>query len=351
MNAIAPAVAVVAPFAWAALADVTRRGGRIFLLNTWVAAAVALLLPRLDRFLVVAAAVLALSVFRAALIPLANSMAFRALAGRRDRYAGIRLWGTLGYILVAVAAGAWIDHRGLQGAMYGIALALAVSGVVAFLGRGREDARLPRVRLAGVLSLVRNREFRVLLVATCLAWTGYGPYATFYTIHLERLGLSGAFAGAAWALAAGSELCVMLAWGRLCRLARIRTWLSLAMGIGVLRWGLSVLASQPAALLAIQVTHAFTFGVFYLASVQTVDVLVPDPLRATAQGVFASTTFGLGGLLGSVLGGLAYGRLGMAWCYSGAALLAGVAAGLYWAKAGESAGGTAAVTLAGGGSR
>ncbi len=346
LNGIAPAVGVVAPFGWTALADLTRRGGRIFLLNTWLAAAAAVLLPRLDRFLWVASLVLALSVFRAALIPLANSMAFRALAGRRDRYAAIRLWGTLGYIVVAVAAGVWVDRYGLPSAMYGIALALGASGVVATLGRSREEARLPRVRLAGVCSLVRHREFRLLIVTTCLAWASYGPYATFYTIHLERLGLSGAFAGVAWAVAAGSELCIMLAWGQLCRLARLRTWLGLAMALGVLRWGLSALASQPALLLAIQLTHAFTFGVFYLAAVQSVDVLVPDILRATAQGVFASTTFGLGGLLGNVLGGLVYGRLGMVWCYSGAALLTGLAAGLYWMGAEASAGDMAALRLA-----
>jgi hypothetical protein len=38
----------------------------------------------------------------------------------------------------------------------------------------------------------------------------YGLYGTFYTIHLERFGFSRSFAGAAWALAAGSELVVML---------------------------------------------------------------------------------------------------------------------------------------------
>ncbi len=352
LSAIAPAVGAVAPFAWTALADLTRRGERIFRVNSWLAAALALLLPRLDQFPLVAVAVLFLSLFRVSLIPLANSMTFRVLAGRRDRYAGIRVWGTLGYIVVAVAAGAWADRRGLRSTLYGIALATALSGLVALLGGGREDARLPRVRWAGIHSLLRGREVRLLLLTTCLAWTAYGPYATFYTIHLEHLGRSGTFAGAAWALAAGSELCVMLTWSRLCRFFRLRTWLALAMAVGTLRWGLSALASQPVTLLALQLTHAFTFGIFYLAAVQTVDTLAPDTLRATAQGLLASVTFGLGGLLGSLLGGVLYGRLGMAWCYASAALLSAVAAGLYWAKAGaaEALSGAGATAMVGGGS-
>ncbi len=50
LNGIAPAVGAFVPFVWTSLADVTRRGEHIFLVNTWLAAVVALLLPRLDRF-------------------------------------------------------------------------------------------------------------------------------------------------------------------------------------------------------------------------------------------------------------------------------------------------------------
>lgn len=331
LNAIGPAVAAVAPFLWTAYADATRQGERVFLWNTWIAALTAFLLPNVYSLFPMAVAVLAYSAFRVSLIPLANSMTFQALEGRRQGYAGIRLWGTVGYILVAVAAGASADRLGLRAGIYGIALTMQVCAIVAWWGRRRERVPLPPVRLGEFLQVLRQRSVVLFLTATGLAQMSYGPYSTFFTIHLERLGFSRVFAGSAWALAACSELVVMLLWTKLSALATARTWLTAALAVHALRWGLSMVARDPALLLLIQLTHAFTFGVFYLASVQTVDALAPPGLRATAQGVFASITFGVSGLVGNTLGGLLYEPLGMGRLYAAAALLAAVATVLYWA--------------------
>jgi len=318
------------PFLWTAYADVRRQGEGIFLVNTWIAALTAFLFPNLVGFWPAAMAVLMYAGFRTSLIPLANSMTFRVLAGRRQGYAAIRLWGTVGYILVAIGAGFLVDRIGLRTGMYGIALAMMGSGVVAWAGRSQERAVLPPVHLTVFFRTLQDRRIGLFLLATCLAQISFGPYTTFFTIHLQQLGLSRGFAGTAWALAAGSELLVMLGWRRMCALASPRTWLSAALAAHAVRWGLFSVARDPAFLLLIQLSHALTFGVFYLAGVQTVDALVPDGLRATAQGVFASVTFGLGGLVGNTMAGLLYEPLGMAGLYAVAAVLAAGASVLYW---------------------
>jgi PPP family 3-phenylpropionic acid transporter len=329
LNAIMPGVAIVAPFLWTAYADATRQGDRIFLWNTWLSVGAALLLPAARRFTAAGLSIFCLAAFRTPLIPLANSMAFQALKGRPHGYAGIRLWGTIGYILAAVGAGAVIDRLGLRMGMYGVALALMACGAVAWAGRSRERVRLAPAGLREILEILRDRRFRTLLSATGLAWMSYGPYGTFYTIHLEALGRSRAFAGAAWALAATSELVVMLLWPRMCSWAQPRTWLMIALAAHPVRWLLSSIAHDPVLLLAIQLTHAFTFGVLYLAAVQNVERMAPEGLRATAQGVFASVTFGVGGLVGNSLGGFLYEPLGMTALYIAAALVSGWGMFLY----------------------
>ena len=329
LNSIMPGVAAVAPFLWTAYADVTRRGERIFFWTTWLAAAAALLLPNAQRFVAAAAAVFCLAVFRTPLIPIANSMTFRALKGRPQDYAAVRLWGTIGYIAAAVGVGAVMDRIGLRAGMYGVGLAMTGCGIVAWAGTSRERVKLAPVGVREILESLRDRRFLVLLTATALAWMSYGPYATFYTIHLQRLGLSRAFAGTAWALAAASELLIMFFWPRLCGFAQPRTWLIVALAAHPIRWLLSSVAHGPVILLATQLTHAFTFGVLYLAAVQSVEGLVPDGLRTTAQGVFASVTFGLGGFIGNLLGGLLYERMGMRALYLLAALLSAAATVIY----------------------
>jgi len=257
-------------------------------------------------------------------------MAFRVLAGSSQRFAAIRLWGTIGYILTAVGVGVVVDGIGLRTGMYGIALASMACGVVGWIGRGRAEISLLPVTFRDLVELLQHRGLLLLLAATSLARLSFGPYTTFFTIHLESLGLSGTFAGAAWALAAASELVVMVLWARMRAMASTRTWLTLALSAHSLRWLLSILAREPALLLLIQLTHAFTFGVFYLAAVECVDALAPEGLQATAQGLFSSVTFGLSGLLGNALSGFLYEPLGMAWLYSAAACVAAAGTALYW---------------------
>ena len=324
-----PGVATVAPFFWTAYADLTRRGDRIFLWTTWLSALAACALPNARHIVPAAASVFCLAVFRTPLIPFANSMTLRALRDRPQGYARIRLWGTLGYIGAAVASGPVMDRVGLRVGMYGVAAAMLACGAVAWAGRSRERVRLAPVGAREILEVMRDRRLLVLVAATGLAWVSYGPYGTFYTIHLESLGFSRAFAGAAWALAAGSELVVMLLWPRMCAWATPRTWLVVGLTAHPVRWLLSSVAHEPLFLLAIQLTHALTFGVFYLAAVQSVERLVPDGLRTTAQGVFASVTFGVGGLVGNGLGGLAYEAVGMTALYIAAAIVSAWGTFLY----------------------
>ncbi len=327
--ALLPGVGIAAPFVWTAAADLTRRVQPIFLINTILCAAAAFLLPALHGFLPMVAAVLVFSLVRSPLIPIANSFTLRALAGSPERYAGVRLWGTIGYIAAAVLVGALMDRIGLARGIYGIGLAMLLCAVTAWLGRSREPLRLPRARLADIRQVLSDPGLQRLLLAGGLARLSFGPNDTFFSIRLEQLGLSRTFAGAAWALAAASELAVMLCWPRLCKVAGPRTWLRLALAAHAVRWALLAVAVSPAFLLAIQLTHALTFGAFYLAAVQEVDAAAPDGLRATAQGALSSVTFALGGFLGSTLSGLLYDPLGIRGLYLGACLVAVAAAVLY----------------------
>lgn len=331
LTAIGPGVAAIAPFLWTAYADATRQGDRIFLRNTWLTALAALFLPLVTWLPAVAFAMLLFAAVRAPLIPLANAMTLQALGGRRQGYAAVRLWGTLGYILSAVLAGRLVDWFGLRPTLCGAAAATAACGTIAWIWRRRERVQLPVARLRDILETLRDRRLILLVVSAALAWASYGPYAAFFTIHLDRLGFSRSFAGTAWAVAAASELLVMLLWSRLAPRCDSRTWFLVGLGAGPLRWVLLAVATGTPLLLLAQCLHAGSFGIFYVAAVERVDALARPGLSATAQGVFAAATFGVGGLLGSLAGGLLYEPLGMRRLFL---LAAGVSAGavlLYWA--------------------
>jgi PPP family 3-phenylpropionic acid transporter len=303
---------------------------RILLVNVWVCAGAALLFPWLGTPARVAAALIVYAAFRTPLIPLVNGMVLAAVGGRPQAYAALRMWGTVGYVVTAVAAGILADHVGLTLAVQGVGVSLLVCGVINWVGRSGQPGDLPPARAGDILAVLRDRRMLVLLGATALARVSFGPYTVFFTIHLGEIGFSRTFAGLSWAAAAGSELVVMACWARLWPLMSARRWLAVAIGAHAVRWLLFIPARDPVSLILIQCTHAFTFGVFYLAAVELVDALVPRTLRATAQGVFSSATFGVGSFLGNFLGGLLYPALGMTWLYAVAAAVATVATGVYW---------------------
>jgi len=330
MNAILPGISVLTPFLWTAYADLARAGMRIFRRNIWVCAAAGLLLPWLGTPALVATILVIYATFRTPLVPLANSMVLAAVGGRPQAYAAVRMWGTVGYIATAVGGGILADRVGLRPVIQGVGLSLLVCGAISWAACKEQRVDLPPARMADILAVLRDRRMLTLLAATSMAWMSYGPYTTFFTIQLGALGYSRTFAGIAWAVAAASELVVMACWTRLWPLLSARRWLGVAIAASAVRWFLFVLVRDPVSLLLVQLTNALTFGVFYLAAVEQVDALVPRTLRATAQGVLSSGTFGVGSFLGNLLGGLLYPVLGMTWLYFAAACVAAAGLGVYW---------------------
>ena len=325
LAAIQPGITALAPFLWTAWADATGRARGLFLWSSWLAGLlfVPVLLARSWGFL--AAGLTLFALLKAPLVPLANSLAFRALGARREGYGRIRLWGSVGYIVTAVAGGALADRVGVAAVLGGVVIALLGCGAAAGASlRGAAPAP-PAPLKAGLRALLRRPGFRAFLVATFLARLSAGAYNTFFTIQLDLLGISQAVAGQAWALGVLSEVAVMAAWPRLVARAGPHRLLGLAIGAHALRWWLTAEVASPAGLLAIQLLHGLTFGAFYLASVQIVDETVLPDLRATGQGLFAAGVFGVSGVAGNSLAGCLFDGVGMVSLYRLSAVIAACA--------------------------
>lgn len=322
LAAIVPGMTALAPFLWTAWADATGRARALFLWNTWLAALCFVPVPLLHSFGWLSVALTLFALMKTPLVPLANSLAFQALGARREAYGRIRLWGSVGYIVAAVAGGALADRLGVAAVLGAVVALLAGCGMVASASLGRAAPSAPTPLGAGLAALVRQPGFRPFLCATFLARLSAGPYNTFFTIQLDMLGISQGVAGWAWAVGVLCEVAVMAAWPRLVLRATPERLLALATGAHALRWWLTAGVTHPAGLLAVQSLHGLTFGAFYLASVQIVDEMVRPQLRATGQGLYAALVFGLGGVAGNALGGLLFDRMGLPALYRLSALVA-----------------------------
>ena len=112
LSALLPLLTLTVAPALAGLAD--RRGWRVRILALSLAGmGVALLLLSFPRsFLVLAPIMVLLALARSPIAPVADSLVARMAARHRLNFGGMRLWGSLGFALVAIASGALWQRAG-----------------------------------------------------------------------------------------------------------------------------------------------------------------------------------------------------------------------------------------------
>jgi PPP family 3-phenylpropionic acid transporter len=172
---------------------------------------------------------------------------------------------------------------------------------------------------------------RRVLAAGVLQQVGLAPYeALFPAWMLHRAG--GVWTGTAIAAGVACEIAVMV-WGRPW-LARVgpRRALMLSFVASVARWLVTALAPWTAAVVLAQSLHGLGFGLYFVASVDAVDRAAPEDVRASAQGVHYTVSFGVGAALSlalaGALGGVASMRAVFLTAAVASALAAWVASGL-----------------------
>jgi PPP family 3-phenylpropionic acid transporter len=330
-----------APNVWGHIADAT--GRRVAIVRT---AALVCLISYLgvffgQSFWWMFAVMSLISFFWSAPLPLVEATTLTHLGSRTDRYGRIRLWGSIGFILVVLGLGAALDHYPIDlvpwvvlGLLIGIWLASRLIPEAALAHAEHEPTPLGRV--------LRRPEVWALLVAAVLMAAAHGPYYTFFTIHLVEAGYSKTVAGWLWALGVICEIGVFLTLPRLLRYVRVETVLLMTLLVAALRFLLIAwwVDNLPLLLIA-QALHALSFGAYHASAMALVHRYFQGRIQARGQALYNSLAFGVGGTAGSLYSGAAWDALGAAWTFSLGAGFAALAAAVFaWRGLGAPAGAT-----------
>jgi PPP family 3-phenylpropionic acid transporter len=103
-----------------------------------------------------------------------------------------------------------------------------------------------------------------------------------------------------------AEIAALVLFPRLQSGRSTRALFALAFGGSALRWLLLWRLRSPLPLVAAQLLHALTFGLFWGAAVRAMGWRVPSRLRATGQALFSAVVFGAGNVVGYQLAGRGY---------------------------------------------
>ena len=301
MLAIWYASRVIGPTLWAWLLVRSKRPGLWFFIGAvcTVLAFAGFVAARSVTALLLVMAVFGLS-FNA-LLPQFEAMALAALGAGSSHYSRTRLWGSVGFMLVASLLGALLDHIGSLAFAYATLPLMALMAASAWPHRAEPPPETPDVAPASG-PLWRRPGVRRFLLVALLMQVSFSAFYVFYTLHLQAVGHSGASIGALWGFGVLVE--VVLFWHGAGFFLRhsVHTLMQFCIALSVLRWLLTAWYPQSLALMFVaQSLHAFGFALFHLCSMRRISAFFPGQRAVQGQSLLYGFSSGLGGVIGAAL--------------------------------------------------
>jgi len=251
-----------------------------------------------------------------------EAVTFNHLGTRVNRYASVRVWGSIGFIVTVLLVGWWQSSAG--SAVVPMAVLVLFVGVwlscLLIPDRGQPPTEHAQLRLRQVLA---RPEILAFLAACLLMQASHGAYYAFYSIHLEAHGYGRTAVGALWALGVGIEVVVFINMHRLLPRFSARRMLLTSLLLAVLRWLLiGAFVDIVAVQLLAQSLHAATFGAFHASAIHLAHHYFPGPTQGRGQALYNSVSFGVGGAVGSLIAGSLWASAGAMATFAAASGLA-----------------------------
>lgn len=305
VSSLVPLAGVILPPLWGTLSDRYHWRKRLINLALFAAAVIAPIVVLAHTFALLLVLVILLAVALSPAIPLSDASTMETVRLRGGSYGGIRVFGSLGYLISSLLVGVLYAHSGIF-ILFPLYGALMFVTFLVSLAMPRQRDTVQVTRGVGVGEILRNRTVLVFLL---LALAGYGTaaaYNTFFALYLRSLGAGTGVVGIAAAIASLSELPIMALSGRIMARLGVKPLLLASLGVAALRWTAYGLIHDYHIALVFGLLHGLTFAGFYTAGVTFIDRRIPEHLRSTGQAVFNGATFGLGTMLGANLFGVLY---------------------------------------------
>ncbi len=314
-----------APYIWGWLSDHT--GERIKLLRLGAAVALAagclLWLPLSPLWL--GLVLLLMFTHTSAMMPMSEAaMAHLVSQGGAfdaQRYGRVRLWGSVGFLVTVLLAGAWFEAFGMhQFPTMTILSLLAVLLSTLWMPDQREAAPVEQVRPAVGPVLRQPPVFWFFASAFFHVLSHIGIYV-FFSLYLDALGYSKTLIGVMWAVSVLVEIGWFFWQSRWLQRLPLTGWLLLCSATMLLRMLLTAAWADVLLVLVLaQALHAITFAAHHTSCVALVSHHFPGRLRGRGQALYTVIAYGFPGVIGGLLGGILSERWGLASVFWASAL-------------------------------
>ena len=327
--ALLPATKLVAPYIWGWLADHTRRSMLIIRVSSLLALMSFALVFVSQQLWWLTFAMLLFSFFWNATLPQFEAMTLNHLGEDSHHYSMIRLWGSLGFIVIVVLIGDLLQTHGAD--VIPLVVLLTFVFILLFSFIVPEKLNTPHADHSPIWHVIKQPKVMAFLVVCFLMLCSHGPYYTFYTIFLEEQGYSSHMIGILWAVGVIAEIIIFLLMHRMLPTFGARKLLVVTLLLTTMRWLLiGFYVDNLAMLLLAQLLHAFSFGVFHSVGISLVHEYFTGSHQGRGQALYASMSFGAGVAVGSLISGLLWDSMGATVLFVFASCCTVVALAIVW---------------------
>jgi len=329
--ALGALVGLLASPSWGALSDRLRGSPRVLVAAVATALAGTAVLAASTAPVAVLAGAALLGAGIGGFIPIIDARALETVGADRARFGPLRAWGSFSYILAVLASGVLVDRFGLRSLFGSLTVALLATAVVALVLRPVGDRPVRAVSpLRDAGRLFGPRGLGVFLLGAFLTWLGMSAVLTYTPIRFTELGAGASIVGLGGAIAAATEVPLMLRFPALAARWGSHRLLIAGSVFTAARAIVATFATDPAVLLAASVFGGLGYAFFAIGGTSYVSEHTPPQLAATAQGIFQ----GLGNSLAQVTAAAAGGALaavaGVVGLFAISTLVGIMAAAILW---------------------
>ncbi|MBW2242924.1 MAG: MFS transporter [Deltaproteobacteria bacterium] len=301
---------------WAQLADRTGSRRAVLVTITLGNACAYALLPQAGSFPALLLAMAGVSLFGTSIMPMGNAASLAAIGERAaERFGRVRAFGTLGYLVLVVSfpfvLDFWQGHQGLVVTPGGPsepgleiiflgAAVLTLASSVAARRLPQTEAMRVRSRPGDLRALLSHGPYLRLLVFTFLAFVALQGPILMFPVFVRAHGGDIDTLSHMWIPMLLIEIPLVWASGDILR--RLGPRFLVAMGVAAdgVRWLLCSLVDDLHWIFALQLLHGLVIAGLTIGTALYAETIVPERLRATAQGLLAMLGYSLAGVISSV---------------------------------------------------
>ncbi len=256
--------------------------------------------------------------FQTPLFTQSNSLILNVIEGTKHKFGEFRVWGSLGWAFIAVAAGPVIGWLGISRLwiVFDVMMLFAIL-FTTLMPSGNEREVEGKFSNRGYLRVFNNKFFLLFVLLGVLISIPNSINMTFLGIHIRDLGGSDTLVGWSAFATAILEVPVFLLLDKYLK-KRSQTmlgWLIIICLLFSLRWLLMSIVASALQVVLVQLLHSVTFGGYYYIGTQLTSHLVPSEYRSSGQAVYGLTWGGISGIAAGVIGGWMFEELSTATLY------------------------------------